>query len=870
MVIKLKDFQANAASDMHRVLEVFLAKSDKERAAAEKVGIRKGSSTADARGNDPFRVQLVMPCGMGKTVTLAALLSGDRTLYARDPFAFKDIGIENYLTLFVTPGRGGLAEQAHASLKNQLAPYGRNVVLVNDSSELQNIGDLRGTVLVGAYESLVQTSRDTGEFKNTATKSGDKKNLWDILADAEASSVKVIFVVDEAHYATPKSAGAVRKFFGVVSEVLGYNPVRIEATATPLRKREVDAGRIQEVTQAEYAGVSEGMLRERLVLDHGAKLNYAKARRAVSLIPEFKDAQPEPVVFAEIMYRAWSAVSVKAEALPEDKKYAPLMLVAISDDSSNTKGGGSEELAQLVTYFEHKGIAKGTGLGIWLDGNEDTLSDEDKKNIAAKDSPIKVLIFKQAIALGWDCPRAQFLLMVRAASVASETFTPQLLGRIKRQPYGSSKGDELLDMGYVFTSRDRVSLAEYVAPNGVEGMDGGSSTFSAETSHIGLWNTVSVAKRNTSRANRNPAKPQEFMMALAGVPCSEELPGVAEYVATYHTDVPLEPGVKKLNGPKFTVAVSAPTNEKRLRNELEIALQPLFAEKGLRAVSKHAQSSIDGLTEWIHNSVVASGHTVEHKSLTYVLLLQLLRSGDTGAIQEALDACVNVAAKSEADHGGKWNVYTPTKCVKWVPNAHRGSKYAVDAVTRSPLDRTHVYGEASFEDGDAVNSEILFEQEVLEQLLSDDSAPDRQPLVSWMRNSNRIDGDSGAFSFTYDSAGDNAVTHQSFPDYATLLRREDGSLIPVMFEVKGENSGESGSGIAPTIAKASELRSLSDAATIIDVDVKGGKEHQNDTVGCVTYKNKGKWYAVTGGSADGTSYVEEPLVSWLKRYGIAL
>jgi type III restriction enzyme len=44
-------------------------------------------------------------------------------------------------------------------------------------------------------------------------------------------------------------------------------------------------------------------------------------------------------------------------------------------------------------------------------------------NIAKQNSPVEILIFKQAIATGWDCPRAQILVMFR--EIKSITFEIQ-------------------------------------------------------------------------------------------------------------------------------------------------------------------------------------------------------------------------------------------------------------------------------------------------------------------------------------------------------------------------------------------------------------------------------------------------------------
>ena len=86
---------------------------------------------------------------------------------------------------------------------------------------------------------------------------------------------------------------------------------------------------------------------------------------------------------------------------------------------------------------------------------------EDKKNlenISKIDNEVEVLIFKQAIALGWDCPRAQILVLFR--NWKSLTFSIQTVGRIMRMPEikkGHYKIDKL-NHSYVFTNLNNVEL----------------------------------------------------------------------------------------------------------------------------------------------------------------------------------------------------------------------------------------------------------------------------------------------------------------------------------------------------------------------------------------------------------------------------
>ena len=75
--------------------------------------------------------------------------------------------------------------------------------------------------------------------------------------------------------------------------------------------------------------------------------------------------------------------------------------------------------------------------------------------IEATDSEVDVLIFKQGISLGWDCPRASVLLIYR--DLKQFSFTVQTIGRIMRMPelkhYPVAQDD--LNYAYIFTNLNR-------------------------------------------------------------------------------------------------------------------------------------------------------------------------------------------------------------------------------------------------------------------------------------------------------------------------------------------------------------------------------------------------------------------------------
>ena len=113
---------------------------------------------------------------------------------------------------------------------------------------------------------------------------------------------------------------------------------------------------------------------------------------------------------------------------------------------------------EVLTYLDSiKGINVANGkLAIWL-SNEKT---DNLQTIANPDDITEVLLFKQAIALGWDCPRAAVLLIFR--KIESFTFSAQTVGRILRMPEQRFYQNDMLNRGYVYTnlSKDIIEIVK--------------------------------------------------------------------------------------------------------------------------------------------------------------------------------------------------------------------------------------------------------------------------------------------------------------------------------------------------------------------------------------------------------------------------
>lgn len=145
----------------------------------------------------------------------------------------------------------------------------------------------------------------------------------------------------------------------------------------------------------------------------------------------------------------------------------PLLLIQLPNDQKETMTAEDNAVADFVKQYLAvvNDITVDNGrLAIWLSGEKANLD-----GLERPDSMIQVLLFKEAIALGWDCPRAAVLLIFRKLS--SDQFTVQTVGRILRMPEQKHYADGRLNVGYVYTdiAKEKINIvtadADYIKTN---------------------------------------------------------------------------------------------------------------------------------------------------------------------------------------------------------------------------------------------------------------------------------------------------------------------------------------------------------------------------------------------------------------------
>ena len=108
--------------------------------------------------------------------------------------------------------------------------------------------------------------------------------------------------------------------------------------------------------------------------------------------------------------------------------------------------GSDDWITRVKRALEDLGYPETSGLVTsWFSGDHPNDPEEIKK----LNGQHAFLLFKQAIATGWDCPRAKILVKLREGG--TERFNIQTVGRVRRMPERKHYDCELIDNCYVYT-----------------------------------------------------------------------------------------------------------------------------------------------------------------------------------------------------------------------------------------------------------------------------------------------------------------------------------------------------------------------------------------------------------------------------------
>lgn len=346
------------------------------------------------------------PTGSGKTFMAASLFE---ELAEENPSV-------NFCILWACPGKGELHKQSFDAIKTYL---GGNPVcsLLEDNffGSRKYIKD-KEIVFIN-WEKLIQKDKETGKWANNLMKDQEGMNFINVIEKTKQNGTRVILVIDESHIGASQKA-RIQEF---INTIIIPNIV-LEMSATPLNNHidvEIEAQKV----------VDEGMIKEDVIVNQGInKEDKTLAEQDSELLVLQKGYDKRQEIVEE-----YNKLNIAVN---------PLVLIQIP----NVDEGEAKKLV-IKDFLREKGITEDNGkLKFWCDDK----GNFDKKAIKKNNDITEYLVFKTAVATGWDCPRAHILIKFRDGK--SETFETQTIGRILRTAEAKSYDNYLLDNAYIFTN----------------------------------------------------------------------------------------------------------------------------------------------------------------------------------------------------------------------------------------------------------------------------------------------------------------------------------------------------------------------------------------------------------------------------------
>ncbi|MBU2578899.1 DEAD/DEAH box helicase family protein [Patescibacteria group bacterium] len=275
-------------------------------------------------------------------------------------------------------------------------------------------------------------------------------NLSKVLERTREEDRKIILIIDESWFAAgakdAKEEQAATKLRKDINADL-----TIEVAATPILKDPDDMVSIdlEDVKK-------EGMIKKAIILNEEFDKFIKSGKIYTNKLGDKDIKSTEELTITAAMKKRQELV----EAYKKEKTdINPLVLIQIPRRIGNREDELRLEIEKILKSKYSITTEKGNNkLAIWL--SEEKIN---RENVERNDSPVEVLIFKEAIAYGWDCPRAQILVVFREWK--SRIFSIQTVGRIMRMPE-PDKGhykNEILNYGYVYTNLDNIEIQEDIA-----------------------------------------------------------------------------------------------------------------------------------------------------------------------------------------------------------------------------------------------------------------------------------------------------------------------------------------------------------------------------------------------------------------------
>lgn len=357
----------------------------KNKYAIKRISVRSRKKLFEAMETPVRDIILKSPTGSGKTIILTYFMHQYIQSFPKTVF------------VWFTPGKGSLEEQSKAKMDKYI-----------HASQTKFLSDVMTAGFEENDSRFISWEKMTKKGNN-ALKDSERTNFLEHIQHALNDGLRFVIIVDESHQNNTIKADEIIQYF--------HTDKIIRCSATP---KGIAKAEVIEISEEEV--IAAGLIKKILVINQDFPQTIETENQTEFLLEKALAKQRD----------------LRSEFLKRNVDINLLIVTQLPNKSETLQDGVERYLATQGLTYENGQLA------IWLSDRHENLEDIDAPN--AKSSAV---IIKQAVATGWDCPRAYILVKLR--DNMDETFEIQTIGRIRRMPEPKHYENDILDSCYLYT-----------------------------------------------------------------------------------------------------------------------------------------------------------------------------------------------------------------------------------------------------------------------------------------------------------------------------------------------------------------------------------------------------------------------------------
>ncbi|MBR4151355.1 MAG: DEAD/DEAH box helicase family protein [Selenomonadaceae bacterium] len=438
-----------------------------------------------ARRHKPQIVSFTAATGAGKTIILISLVesvfNGDENYPAQDDAIF--------IWLSDSPE---LNEQSRKKFYDNADDFIRDklITITDETFDAETLED--GKIYFLNTQKLSRTSN--------LTRHSDIRQftIWETLQNtAEEKSSQLYLIIDEAHRGAKNRNDAttiMQKFIkGSAEDYLNPLPLVIGVSATIERFNELvkDVGSAINPCAVSNDNVREaGLLKDRIIVIYPSE--KSSANREMSMLTAAAQDWRKKCEHWQAYNSAVKPIFIVQVQSGTGQKISDTDLDECLK-TIETATGENFVVGEVVHTFGDAGDLMINGLRVIY----------EEPSAISSDDAIKIVLFKENLSTGWDCPRAETMMSFRRAVDA--TYIAQLIGRMIRTPLQRRIGtDETLNEVCLFLPKFNSEVVKEILDKLKNGDFGAVTNIGVQTFGVKNFETWTITPQEISLPEQFP------------------------------------------------------------------------------------------------------------------------------------------------------------------------------------------------------------------------------------------------------------------------------------------------------------------------------------------------------------------------------